>query len=267
MNETSEYLTFAAAEANNGGVDCLCRGDLSGALNLFRGALQDSKTAFSSTMPEVTTNSTRKSSSNYRAAIQARSDGGRSFIPASITQEEDEQAKSEISISVFSHPIGIKSTTGSEGFYFCNDLTIDKTIFSAIVIYNMALASQLMGRDSKDPVYLRRAGVLYAMCSQLLSYGNALPDEESGYQITGPGYAVCDLIRMAVLNNQAEICTGLADYQHAVVHLDLLIQLSSSMATDGYGDETVNSRMERARRFFLTNAVSSIHLGNAAAAA
>jgi hypothetical protein len=267
MTETSEDLTVAAAEANNAGVGCLCRGDLNGALNLFCGALRDSKTAFSSITPEVATASSPKSSSKYPAVIRARSGGERSYIPASITQEEDDQAKSEISVSVFSHPIGIKSTTGTEGFYFCNDLTNDRTMFSAIVIYNMALASQLMGRESKNPVYHHRADALYDMCSRLLSYVSARPDEESGFQITGPGCAVCDLMRMAVLNNQAEICMRLPDYQQAMVRLDLLIQLSSSMATDDYGDETVNSRMERARLFFLTNAVSSIHLTDAAAAA
>ena len=62
---------------------------------------------------------------------------------------------------------------------------------------------------------------------------------------------------------------GLIDTRKVSINSSIKAHLviSSIIPSDAYGDETINTRMERARMFYLTNAVSSIHLADAAAAA
>jgi hypothetical protein len=55
--------------------------------------------------------------------------------------------------SIFQYPIRIMSPT-SEGRYFCIATNVDKTIFSAITIYNMALVCHEMGRqDNAEAIF------------------------------------------------------------------------------------------------------------------
>jgi hypothetical protein len=113
--------------------------------------------------------------------------------------------------------------------------------------------------------YRAQAATLYGMCAQLLSIASSRPDD---IPITGLGNAICDLMTMAILNNQAEINLNAMDYQQSIVRLEYLIELSSSsISTDAYDNAIVASIMERARMFFLKNAATSMHVSDASPAA
>jgi hypothetical protein len=272
QREAIEPLTVAAARTNNLGVECLRLGDLSGALAKFRDALQESKLAFEAEQEEeqeITDtdscgNAFNETKTARTSSIKAQNEKS-SFCISSSNEDDHFQKAGSSPMSIFQNPIRILSPT-SAGRYFCIDTNVDNTIFSAITIYNMALVCHKLGRqDNAKAILWHRANALYGMCTELLASVVDRAGSCAGTTISGVGCALCDLMSMAVLNNQAEMYIHALDYQRSIVNLEYLIVLSASSSS--YGDETVNKAMQRAKSFFQTSAAKWIHVTDAASAA
>jgi hypothetical protein len=273
QGETIEPLMVAAARANNLGVECLHLGDLSGALAKFREALQESKLALEAEHEEekeiIDTDSCGNAFNETKTArmssIRAQNEKSLFCISSSDEEYDHFQKAGSSPMSIFQYPLRIMSPT-SEGRYFCIDTNVDNTIFSAITIYNMALVCHVMGRqDNAKAILWQRANTLYGMCTELLASVVDRAASCDSTTISGVGCALCDLMSMAVLNNQAEMYIHTLDYQRSIVNLDYLIVLAASSSS--YGDETVNKAMRRAKCFFQTSADKWIHVTDAASAA
>jgi hypothetical protein len=273
MSSTLQQFADLAAKANNKGAEALNAGELAEAMNIFRDALEESKNAFATESHVIfASENNNGSSNNNTSTIVTASNQARSCVPLfTTTMDSKQQAhSSDTSIPMFAHPISIDpSIQDDEGHYFCTNPDIDNSIFSAIIIYNMAISCHLMVKkyegQTTNVAYRTTAATLYDMCAQLLCIASSRPVD---IPITGLGNAICDLMTMALLNNQAEINLNAMDYQQSILRLQYLAELSSSsINTDAYGDTIVASIMERARLFFLTNAITSMHVSDAAPAA
>jgi len=169
---------------------------------------------------------------------------------------------------LFSHPFAIHAPCRREDtdecYYFCSNVDIDSSLFSAVIIYNMAVTthkmSQLEPAGRRRDVLRQRTSSLYDMCHQLLNntseqVNGASRSSSSGVvQVTGTGRAMFDLMCMAIVNNKAELYLETADHQLSLVHMEQLAELASSVRQQRYGDETLNTAVQTAVQFFLSNA-------------
>jgi hypothetical protein len=69
------------------------------------------------------------------------------------------------------------------------------------------------------------------MCTELLTSVVDRAGSCDSTTISGVGCALCDLMSMAVLNNQAELYMHTSDYQRSIVNLDYLIGLLASSSS------------------------------------
>jgi hypothetical protein len=105
-----------------------------------------------------------------------------------------------------------------------NDLESCIQLYSALVIFNMALAHHRKGKMSKRRPLLEKAIRLYNMCRQLLetleNQGNQARDESRLALLEVQGMTA--LIHLAALNNRTQIHLDLDDPMQAQQGLDQL---------------------------------------------
>lgn len=288
-NKNKKRPVEAVADMNNQGVSYFKIGDLSGALTCFRAALQESKVAFSNpggdfrTLSPVSchdkeqmTDGSRTLTHQWLPSAATTSTDGSCSLPTTFSSsvahsngtETTARNKRPIDVELFSHTVEIVlSTEGGEDIgqiYFCDSRPIDNTIFSAIIIFNMAVVCHQLSFQAGQIILRSRAQTLYEMCDRLLAIVGARPCDS---QLTSTGCAICDLMYMGSLNNQAKIYMDAMDYDNSALFLNHLLQASSAFVVTGYGDNAIDIIMEEARQFFIANAVISLNLTGPAPAA
>lgn len=268
-----------AAAATNLGAVFFCNGDLSSAIEFFREALLDVKLAFAQDESSIDTDSLKRAA--HRVA-QANTGGS-----SSISSPFDCPSKSLLETleedffhdDVFLHPLTIQAPTIDQyGVirYFSSDSDIDSSIFSAIIIYNIAISTHEMTRLShpgqRQSALRQRTNALYDMCHQLLT--NALEQidlvaeaSSASLAVKDIGRAMIDLINMATVNNQAQLFVNTVDHQLTFLHVDHLVDLASAAMEQNYNDERLNAAVHSSASFFLMNATQPKLFRNGAAPA
>ncbi len=256
-----------AAAATNLGVVSFWNGDLSSAMQLFREALLDVKMAFA--QEESSIDGTSLNRASHRVA-QANPEGSSSvsspFDLASKSLIESLQQEYLLD-SVFLHPFSIQSPIKEQHgqHFFCSDVDVDSSIFSAVIIYNMAISThkmtQLTHPSRRKEALRQRTASLYDMCHQLLTNASEHFDQAianpTSFLLKGIGRAMIDLIGMAIVNNKAQIYAGIIEHQLTCIHMDHLIELSSFACEQNYCDDALNAAVHSAAEFFLANATQS----------
>lgn len=254
-----------AAAATNLGALFFCNGDLSSAMEFFREALLDVKLAFAQDESTIDDDSLRRAA--HRVA-QANPGGSSSVscpfdCPAKSLMETIEQ--DFFHDDVFLHPLTIQAPTIDQCgiHYFSYDSDIDSSIFSAVIIYNMAISTHEMTRLSRpgqrQNAFMHRTNALYDMCQQLLTNAMEQIDLVGGESpaslvVKNIGRAMIDLINMAIVNNQAQLFVDSIDRQLTFLHVDHLVDLASAAREQNYSDERLNTAVHSVAAFFLMNA-------------
>ena len=308
-------LMDGAAASTNLGVQCSLEGQLSNAMEFFREALVAVKMAFADDLPSSEIPQGQLDRAAHRIlqvrrcpAVCARSNSptflvlrGDPLNSFSTAQDKMLASLESSSDTIFCHPLSIQAPAPVDGnapssrqqqqqqhpqqhYYFCNDAEVDSSIFSAVIIYNMAVVTHKMihmqppGRR-KDALR-QRTNSLYDMCNQLLSNAaeqvdgaNAASLSSSSssppppVRVRGIGKAMYDLMTMAVVNNQADLVSDTVDHQLSLVHMDRLVQVAAAVRSQRYGHHDLDSTVQTAVEFFLSNATKARFCRFTAAAA
>jgi hypothetical protein len=163
---------------NNQGVDLLVTGDPSGAMASLKMAMDILKEAINETNP-----------TSCHGLNQANEVAALPICESSLTVPGLQGTP----CYVYDHGIMIARATNEEP----SDEML--SLYSAIVLFNMALTCHHEGRLGREPS-LKRASLFYNMTAQILS-GNAVPDDVSATILT-----------LLALNNKAQIHYDQCEY-------------------------------------------------------
>jgi hypothetical protein len=272
-----------AAAAANLGVRRVAEGDLNRAMLLFREALVAVKTAFADDKLDSSSISRETLDLAAQRIAQAEEHGvtpnaGSSFMSMSLFPLDASTLKAAVSNPVpetaFTHPFSLpapRRRNDTDGYYyFCSDdVDVDSALFSAVIIYNMAVTTHKMGGISpagqRRDILRQRTCSLYDMCYQLLSnaseqvvhHDHGDSQSSTSLEVTSIGRAMFDLMCMAIVNNKAELYSETVDNQLTFVHIDKLVELATSVREQRYGEEALNTVVQTAVQFFLANAHQS----------
>jgi hypothetical protein len=190
------YSIMQACSLNNQGVDLLVSGDSSGAMSSLKMAMNILKEAV------------------YGGAKEAPSFDG---LNQAIEEAALPIAESFLTVPglqgmpcyVYDHGIMIARPTDEESDEMLS-------LYSAIVLFNMALTSHHEGRLGRE-TSLKRASLLYGMTVQILS-GNIVPDNVSA-----------NILTLLALNNKAQIHYDQCEYLQCVDCLKELPRILGSV--------------------------------------
>lgn len=286
-------LLNGAAAATNLGCQYSSEGEPRSAMELFREALVAVKMAFADDLSPSNISQAILDQAAHRVQ-QARTclrlddpflvlrEDTRRSCNARDKAAMDEECSSDY---VFCHPLPIPAPISMEGvpsshYFFCNDSEVDSTIFSAAIIYNMAVTTHkmihLQPPGQKREALRQRTSTLYGMCNQLLANAAEQVDGSNRriqgspspiIQIRGIGKALHDLMTMANVNNQASLLLDTIDHQLSLVHMDRLVAVAAAVRSQRYGSEILDTAVASAVDFFLSNATKSRLCTTSAAAA
>jgi hypothetical protein len=269
-----------AAAATNIGVRSASEGDPHRAMLLFREALVAVKSAFADDK-SLSREALDRASQRIVQAEQLSATSGvdSSFLATNLTPLDAATLKAAVpnpssdSDTVFSHLFSFHAPhrrRDADGHYYCcSDVDIDSSLFSAVIIYNMAVTTHKMtclSAAGKRRDSLRtRTNCLYDMCHQLLSntseqvlaHRGTNQSSTSSVEITSIGRAMFDIMCMAIVNNKAELYAETVDHQLCLVHMDQLLELATTLRDQTYGDDALNTVVQTAVQFFLSNAHQS----------
>jgi hypothetical protein len=171
---------FSIKRLNNQGVDLLVTGDSSGAMTSFKMAM--------AILKEAMINET--------------------------CEDGQDQASEEAALAICQSPLTVPGLQGMPCYVYDRGIMITRTtneqtsddmlsLYSAIVLFNMALTSHHEGRLGRE-LSLKRASLFYSMTVQILN-GNTKPDDTSATILT-----------LLALNNKAQIHYDQCEYIQCV---------------------------------------------------
>jgi hypothetical protein len=215
-----------AVNLNNKGVLCLKEGKLVEAFDLFRTALMNVSGDVNCPQESFRWSQTQPASS----------------APAAIYSVTNNSSSTPF---MYSSGINLLSSITA----YSLEPSVNDTVFSSIVIFNLAIVYHLKGFEcsgSQSRIQFFKAMSLYQKSYMLLVAVGVLK--------TATGNAVVDMVCMSVFNNLAEVCFELSDFSECQRYFVCLMRFLDSVATYIYDDDHTSSMLFQAKINFLLNA-------------
>ena len=151
---------------------------------------------------------------------------------------------------------GIHNTPGllhSQAFPICqrnfsNEPTVDRTICSSIIVFNLALVYHRKGTLEGHQGLVEKARNFYEKSYELLA--------DTGATINATGDLLVDLLCMAMVNNLAYISFDMSDFLRSTEYSNELIRFALSVASSPTirKDTPISTALDQQKRNFLLNA-------------
>ena len=190
---------------------------------------------------------------------------------------------------VFCRPFSIpepflaRDNAESPPFYFCFERRVDDSLLCAIILFNLAVSTHAMlilgfEHDEHEEVtafHAQAGGVriraisLYRSCAELMiiacrqiehamllssAYANERSEEPVSPRVPNIIFAWMDVMRMTLLNNQAQLELEHCNHELAYVSIVPVLELASnvlSSSQERYGDQSLSTAVKEMANFLL----------------
>lgn len=262
-------MNSSIVHLNNKGIAHLDVGDLKGALNVFREVLFHAMESLKCSTKEddentaacaTTTNNIYSSEATIAEKERTRdirygcshqpiiSDSPCctdycALSPAKVNNSSTRASKSII----FVHCRGITLVESPQSF--STDSLAHLAITTSIVMFNIAVVYHLKGLGEKSMGFtkLAKAKSYYLKSLSLLS--------STGVGMHTTGNAIVDFLMMTLLNNTAQVCYEINQYDQSRVQFDRLVQFALTVTTSAYDDAQLASLVDHHKSQFLLNVI------------
>jgi len=219
MNSIDQIATL-----NNQGCDELDAGNLNGATVLFKTALlflRDYLTVYNRIHNTV---DRRPPSTLHLSPLSLRMLSKSASRPAAYAART---AQNRIS------PIHSDAIRLIPGFCFSNDFTENHTIYSAFVIFNLAIVFHVQGLQTCSKRSLEQARSLYSHIMQLI--GSTI--NENFKRVFSEENAAFDLLVLGLFNNVAHMHMEFSEFESATTTFQNLVRYASLSSSFSRSDE------------------------------
>jgi hypothetical protein len=189
---------------------------------------------------------------------------------------------------------------GNPPFYFCFERGVDDSLLCTVILFNLAVsthAMSILGKDIQEneevPAYHARVGglrkrakALYRSCSQLMinacgqiedalllspsSNGSAPCEQPVPPRVPNIIFAWIDVMRMALLNNQAQLEIDSGNQGLSLVRITPAFEVATNVSLSSqerYGDQSLSTVVKAMANFLVDAYVSADSRGGCAASA
>jgi hypothetical protein len=240
------------SEINNRGCDCLDQGDMENAMSNFRQGLSYVKAYLHETPKD---NHNRAS----RNIISMPVDMLRRTGADTISETTNTFSKSNFII----HP---HATRMINGYSFSDDLLENSKIYTAIVVFNLALTAHLQGLRLQSHRHIGQAKSLYHHTYQLIH-----TTVVGCYDGEATGNASFDMLVLALFNNMALVLFEFSDFAVSRVVFQRLIRYAMSVSRSAEESSLLEAKNEyiyhQINNFLLNATILGLNPPFAAAAA